>query len=237
MRPQLRRTLAIGLAMLVTAGLARALTPRLVALEPAATPNLETMFPSAFGRWRPDPAGVQVITNPEIEATLDRLYSAVLTRTYLDDSGARVMLAVAYGGNQGDSLRVHRPEVCYYAQGFEVVAAESAMLSVDGATLPVRRVVTRQRSRVEPVTYWITVGDRAVAGSFGEKMAQMRYGLTGAVPDGVLVRVSTIDRDVEAGFDLNAAFIGELLAAMDAPARSRVLGTLARAGGETGRHD
>ncbi len=230
MRPELRRALALGLAMLVTAGFARALTPVSVAPQAAAAaPDLEAMFPAAFGRWRPDPTGVHVITNPEIEATLDRLYSAVLTRTYVDAAGARVMLAVAYGGNQGDTLRVHRPEVCYYAQGFEVVAAESATLSLDGAALPVRRVITRQRSRVEPVTYWITVGDRPVAGSFGEKMAQLRYGLTGTVPDGVMVRVSTINREVEAGFDLNAAFIREMLAAMDAPARVRVLGTVAQA--------
>lgn len=230
MRAESRRALAIGLAMLVTAGLARALTPAPAAPGTAPVPDLEAMFPAAFGTWRPDPAGVRVITNPEIEATLDRLYSAVLTRTYVDDSGARVMLAVAYGGDQGDTLRVHRPEVCYYAQGFEVVSAESATLAMDGATLPVRRVVARLRARVEPVTYWITVGDRPVAGSLGEKLAQLRYGLTGKVPDGVLVRVSSINRQVEAGFDLNAAFIRDLVAAMDAPARARVLGTLAPAG-------
>jgi hypothetical protein len=40
-----------------------------------------------------------------------------------------------------------------------------------------------------------------------EKLQQLKYGLTGSVPDDMLVRVSTIDTDKEKAYRLQANFI------------------------------
>jgi EpsI family protein len=58
----------------------------------------------------------------------------------------------------------------------------------------VRRLFTSKGSREEPLTYWFTVGDRAVQG-WNARLVELSYTLTGQIPDGLLFRVSSIDAD------------------------------------------
>ena len=71
---------------------------------------------------------------------------------------------------------------------------EGALATRFGA-VPVKRLVARQNSRNEPITYWITVGDKAIRSGIEQKMQRLAYGLSGKIPDGMLVRVSTIAAD------------------------------------------
>jgi EpsI family protein len=80
--------------------------------------------------------------------------------------------------------------------------------------------------RDEPITYWLVVGDRVTVSRLDQKLAQFRLGLKGLIPDGMLVRVSSIDSDSERGHAQQAAFLAELAAAVPNAGRDRILGTL-----------
>lgn len=191
----------------------------------AASPNLEVLVPAQLGRWRIDSGPPPVQPNAALQAKVERLYDRTLARTYVDDEGRRVMLVVAYGADQSsDALQAHRPEYCYQAQGFSIRAVGDARLPVESGALPVRRLVAERPDRHEPITYWMMVGHRAVLPGWERKLAQLRSGLDGAVPDGFLVRVSSLDRDAGAGHAAQEGFILDLLAALEPPARRRLTG-------------
>ena len=43
------------------------------------------------------------------------------------------------------------------------------------------------------MTYWFTVGDTAIKNKLQQRMVEVKLGLTGQIPDGLLFRVSSID--------------------------------------------
>ena len=77
-------------------------------------------------------------------------------------------------------------------------------------------------------TYWVSVGNQVVTTGIGQKLAQMRYGLRGVIADGMLVRVSSIDADMDRAHALQAAFLGELSLALYAKSLNRLFGAVAR---------
>ena len=105
------------------------------------------------------------------------------------------MLALAYGKDQRDAMQVHYPEVCYPAQGFALQEKQIGTLATERGAIPVTRILTNLGQRIEPVTYWTTVGDRVVQTGLQKKLAEMSYGLSGKIPDGMLIRVSSIDTE------------------------------------------
>lgn len=221
---QLAASLLIGTAMVMTAGLAIAIKPKPVTLDPNNALNLVAMIPTSFDGWKVDDAFVPVQVDPQSQALLDKLYNQTLARTYINNDGARVMLSIAYGGNQSGDLQVHRPEVCYVAQGFAVNQTAPTDMPTEFGNLPIRRLVANKIGRNEPITYWLTVGNKAVQAGFEQRMQRLRFGLTGQIPDGMLVRVSSIGPDEGAAYKLQSSFIIELLAAMETKQRNRLIG-------------
>lgn len=223
------RTKAFVAALVMCAGSALALVARPTAKIADRGPKivLETLFPARFADWRIDTSLPVVLPSPDAQAVLNRIYNQTLARTYVNAQGQRIMLSVAYGGDQSDNMAVHKPEVCYPAQGFEVLASNDTNLQLAGRDVPARRLLTRLGGRVEPLTYWITVGDRVPGASgFRQKFAQLGYGLRGNIPDGMIVRVSSIDRQADAAWTLQARFLDELVAALPEDGRPRVVGAL-----------
>jgi EpsI family protein len=197
------------------------LTPQVVT-EPGF--DLARLVPERFGDWRTDADVAPVALAPDVQARLDRLYGQVLSRTYVNAAGERMMLTVAYGGDQSDALKVHRQEVCYEAQGFEIRSLAHGALAADGRTIPVTRMLAVRGERSEPVTYWFTMGDRVVLGRLERLRVQLAEGLHGRVPDGMLVRVSSLSGDAPSAYAAQAAFVGALLSAVPAPAATRFAG-------------
>ena len=221
------RALLAALIMLAGAALAYLGKPGIYLADQIGKPDLESLFPKQFGRWRLDARMGVVLPAPDVQAQLDAIYNQVLSRTYVNTDGQRIMLSVAYGGDQSDGTSAHRPEVCYPAQGFEITANTKAVQNTAGGTLPVRQLMSRLGGRNEPITYWVVVGSEVATSGIEQKLAQMRYGLRGVISDGMLVRVSSIDTDMARGHALQSAFIAELAGAMPNPARGRVFGELA----------
>ena len=176
--------------------------------------NLETMFPKAFGDWVVDDRMPVQLVSPDTAALLNKLYNQTLSRTYINPQGQRIMLSVAYGGDQSDGTRAHRPEVCYPAQGFQLVASSTGTLHGDAEGMRVRRLVAKLGGRVEPITYWMVIGERVTITGTEAKLAQLSYGMRGQIPDGMLMRVSSIDLDSAAAYVLHQGFIGQLARAV-----------------------
>jgi EpsI family protein len=218
------RHLLVGLAMLAAAGLAIWLTPSQQAADQMQQVNLETMFPREFGEWRMVEEVDRSMVSPDVQAKLDRIYNQTLARTYVSASGERVMLAVAYGSNQTDSMKVHLPEVCYPSQGFEILYNDKDRLVLNDLIVQVKHLVARQGSRIEPVTYWIAMGNRTVAGDLDRRLVQIRFGLAGVIPEGYLFRVSSLDSNRASAFAVQARFIQGLHASMTATERGRIFG-------------
>jgi exosortase B len=190
--------------------------------------ELARLLPERFGDWRIDADVMPVAPAPDVQAKLDRLYGQVLSRTYVNAAGEHMMLVVAYGGDQSDALKVHRQEACYSAQGFEIASLAHGTLASEGRAIPVTRMLAVRGERSEPVTYWFTMGDRVVLGRIERLRVQLAEGIHGRVPDGMLVRVSSLSGDAPSAYAAQAAFVGALLSAVPESFAARLAG--ARAG-------
>lgn len=211
--------------MIVSAALTMALTPTKKIADQQEKLDLETMIPVKFGNWKIDESIIPLQVDAETQAKLDKIYNQTLSRTYVNSYGERIMLSVAYGGDQSDNLAIHKPEVCYYAQGFEVMKIYADELLTQYGKFPIKRLMAVKGSRNEPITYWVTIGNKAVLPGIEEKLQQLRYGLTGNVPDGMLVRVSTIDANKEKAYQLQDIFIQDLLSTIADRERIRLIGS------------
>jgi len=224
MRKSVIISIFLGILMVSSGALTKALTPTKKIADQQEKIDLEIMIPTRFGDWRIDKSIIPLQVDAETQAMLDKIYNQTLSRTYVNSLGERIMLSVAYGGDQSDNLAVHKPEVCYYAQGFEVMKTFADELLTQYGKLPIKRLLAVKGYRNEPITYWITIGNKAVLPGIDEKLQQLKYGLTGNVPDGMLVRVSSIDSDKNKAYQLQTIFIQDLLSAVNVYERTRLIG-------------
>lgn len=222
------RAFVLTAVMVASAATAVALTPKQL-YAPGQKPetSLEDLVPKQFGAWHLEPSAVQQIVNPEVLASLARFYTDNLSRTYVNDKGERVMLSLAYGADQSRAMQVHKPEVCYVGQGFMIQHTAKGNTLVEGNRLdiPNMRLVAKLGPRNEPITYWIRSGDYVVRGWLEQNIARVKNGLLkGYTPDGLLVRVSTIDDNKEQAYQVQDRFIADLIAASPAKTRAMLLG-------------
>lgn len=219
------RAVVVFVAMLATAALAHWATPTIHLSDVLGKPDLEKIFPAEFADWRVDVRAAMILPSPQTQAILDSIYNQTLTRTYINAVGERIMLSVAYGGDQSDATRAHLPEVCYPAQGFQITSNTRSQIVLADRAVSTRLLMSKLGLRDEPITYWLVVGDRVTVSRTDQKLAQFRLGLKGLIPDGMLVRVSSIDGDMERGHQIQAKFLQQLAQALPETARDRVFGT------------
>jgi EpsI family protein len=225
MNGDLVRAIGAAAAMCAASVLAVAMTPRSFLADGHGRARLAQIVPSSFGVWAVDRSIVPVPPSPDLQRVIDATYDETLALAFRNDAGERVMLSLAYGRNQHKGMNTHRPEICYPAQGFRIVrATESGTVAFDQRAVPVQRLVAQMGARNEPITYWLTVGDRITPFGYPQRWQTIRYGLRGEVPDGVLVRVSSVGADNAAAFALQQRFIQDLLAALAPGHRARLLG-------------
>ena len=220
---RIKALVVLVLMMLAFAG-AQAWRPHTRLADTRPKVDLETLFPKAFADWTVDDRMPVQLVSPDTQAMLNKIYNQTLSRTYVNRTGDRIMLSVAYGGDQSDATRAHRPEVCYPAQGFQMQASQNTQLNLGAHQLPVRQLVAKLGGRSEPITYWITVGERITITGTEQKLAQLSYSTRGVIPDGMLVRVSSIDADVAGAYSRHQSFIGALVKAVPEAQQSQVIG-------------
>ena len=212
--------------MLVASGLTLALHPTHKFSEQSADMDLEKMIPHTFGEWREEENKSVQIVDPQQKEMIDKIYTQTLSRTYVNANGYRIMLSMAYGDDQRDGMTMHYPEVCYPAQGFVLKDKENSTLVTSNGSIPVTRLLTSLGQRNEPVTYWTIVGNLVFRGGTQKKLAEMQYGLDGKIPDGMLIRVSSIDAETVKAFEIQARFVDQMLVSLTPEYRQKLSGSL-----------
>ncbi len=230
----MKRTIFLSVLMVCAAALAHRFEPSTRQFSERTEQSLMQQIPSTFGDWREvvsnvDPASLTVNTDDRNQQVLS-VYSDTLTRTYTDSVGRTVMLALAYGKEQHQEAKIHRPELCYYAQGFSVVAKPSTSIALDDRRIvPANRLLTHSRTRVEPVTYWIRIGSSISTSAWQSRRVILQEGLNGRIPDGILVRVSSVvstEDAIEPAFDLQQKFLRDLYTSVPNSTKSLLVGAI-----------
>lgn len=217
---------AFLIAILMAASSVAAVAMRPKARDRNAPPAivLEQAVPKTFGDWQELPQRSAQVVNPQTQELLDKIYSQTLSRTYVNSKGYVVMLSLAYGDDQRDGLKAHMPEVCYPAQGFKVNHIESATIDTPFGGIPGKRLNTAMGARIEPITYWFAMAETAVTSRWEKRLLEVRLGLTGQVPDGLLFRVSSIDPNQQQAWVMQQAFVADLLKAAEEKDRRKLSG-------------
>lgn len=186
-----RRQLLVGGAFLAAAAAGYAFQPHRKE-KLLGNAKLESLVPETIGNWRFQQASGLVL--PPQDQLRDQIYSQLVTRVYARDDGASVMLLIAYSGSQDGVLQVHRPEVCYPASGYRLSAlTPHAVPIAPGVTLPSRYIVAEADTRREQLIYWTRLGEHFPTRWSEQKTAVIAENLAGIIPDGVLVRISSIN--------------------------------------------
>ena len=217
-----RRDILIGSALLGAAGLGLAGT---LLNQPRKLPalGLQRLIPEQAGRWRSVGTGGVIV--PERGDLSRETYDQVLTRIYVAEALPPVMMLIAYGGSQSGNMQLHRPEACYPAAGFTLGSAEDVVLDgLSARPIDAQLIEARSRSRIEQILYWTRIGARFPRTAWAQRLAVVEDNLKGEVPDGVLVRVSTLDQPLRAALPLLTEFMRELVVHASAPARELLVG-------------
>jgi EpsI family protein len=222
----LLKTYCIAFLMIATAFAAWAMHPRALMSDQRSKVSLAELIPTKFGAWTELPQSGRQIVNPQQTAILDEIYSETLSRVYVNSSGSIIMLSLAYGANQSRDLQIHRPEVCYSAQGFQIVSTNKTSLETSAGNIPAMHLVAKLGQRNEPITYWVRIGEKVVRGNIEQGLARLGYGLNGVVADGILFRVSSISASPEQAYAAQLKFIDDLLNATSPSTRAYLLGQL-----------
>ena len=225
-----RRETLIGGGFLAAAVAGLALKPRR-AENLLGTAKLDDLVPQRVGSWRFNTASGLVL--PPADQMRDTLYSQLLTRTYVREGAAPVMLLIAYSGAQDGTIQIHRPEVCYPASGFRLTRNEPHRVKLAGASLaaganavPAREIVAETESRREQLVYWTRLGGHFPTRWIEQRLAVTAENFAGTIPDGVLVRVSSVGNGNQ--FAVLDDFARALVAAVGPRMRQVLLGPSAR---------
>lgn len=224
---KLIRSVVLLAAMAGSAYAAVLLTPKVItAHSHEAKVGLEGMIPKKFADWHLLENQAQGVISADVQEQLDRYYSEVLSRTYVNSRGDRIMLSLAYGADQSRALQVHKPEICYAAQGFKIAKKHDVDVQLASGIVPATRLEATMGNRHEPITYWIRFGDEIVRNWYEQNKARIMTGLQGHIPDGLLVRVSNIDTNVENAYLMQDKFLADLLGSVGPEGRRMLLGVI-----------
>jgi len=221
----------LGVTMLATAAAVRLLQPEPVA--PSSQPMLAQSIPGAFGEWKEVPTRAEQVdpARNAAEPNLDRPYDDVLMRTYGNARGDIVLLTLAYGRNQRQEVKIHRPDVCYTAQGFQLISRSPVsfpVTGVGGGQVEGMRMLVSAPGRTEAVSYWIRIGDVFTDNAWAIRYHIFQQGISGRAVDGMLVRVSQIVSGADAAspdrYRLQERFLADLIHALPKSARRQLIG-------------
>lgn len=205
--------------MLVVTYLGFALTPKLNFVEIEEGQKFINSVPKAFGDWKEVPSNqlqMDLVPQNEGERTTDNPYDDVLMRTYVNSQGQQVQLALAYGKSMRQEVKIHRPELCYYAQGFEVrslMANDFGIVSTNQQTIVGKNMLAVNQNYQEAVSYWIRIGEMYSQSPWQTRFYIIKRGLVGDVVDGVLVRASVVlspSQSADEAYKLNKIFLQTL---------------------------
>lgn len=189
-----RREILIGGICLLTAATAFARLPR-HHIANLGSGKLEDLIPNRFAGW--EFASASGLVLPPQDQLRDQVYSQLLTRTYTMQGGLEIMLLVAYNAGQDGVVQIHRPEVCYPASGFQLTENKEHSTRLSPIrSVPSRCIVAENSIRKEKIIYWTRVGKYFPRKWSEQRLAVFEQNLQGSIPDGLLIRISSINENI-----------------------------------------
>jgi EpsI family protein len=227
----MKTSIVLGATMLATAAAVLVLQPE--PLPANSQPVLAQTVPTAFGDWR-EVSAVAEQVDPGKSAedpSMDRPYDDILMRAYGNSRGDVVLLTLAYGRNQRQEVKIHRPDVCYTAQGFQLVSRSRVsfpVTGIGGKSVEGMRMLVSAPGRTEAVSYWIRIGDVFTDNAWAIRYHIFEQGVSGRAVDGMLVRASQIVPGSRVAsperFRLQERFLADLVRALPKQARRQFVG-------------
>ncbi|WP_295750783.1 exosortase-associated protein EpsI, B-type [Undibacterium sp.] len=225
MKPSIFVSLILGSLMALSATATKLMTPTVYISKSLPAMDLASIIPAEIGEWSEQKELVTAVINPQALELINKIYTQSLSRTYHNKNGERIMLSLSYGTDQRDGMQVHYPEICYPAQGFQILSKHQNQIATPAGTIAVTRLETNlANSRYEPVTYWTTVADKVVRSGMDKKLAVLNFGLRGEIPDGLLFRISSIDTDTQHAYALQDSFVNSLAMLTELKEKKRLMG-------------
>lgn len=194
--------------------------------------QIAKIIPDSFNDWKETSSNqlkVGVYTDERGNAAGLGPYDQVVNKEFMNSKGQKVLLTVAWVQSQKQEVKVHRPELCYPAQGFSITNLKEKSFNVKSLTgQPVvgKQMFAANGSYAEAVSYWIRTGDIYTTNPWKVRFYLFKQGLKGKILDGVLVRVSTPAISGVANQDLyliNEAFIVDLVNSIEDKTHLRYL--------------
>ncbi|MGB3472826.1 MAG: exosortase C-terminal domain/associated protein EpsI [Erythrobacter sp.] len=183
-----RRQLIVSGAMLGGGGLGLMVHPAMRSRDnQRASANFD--IPDEFGAWRSLPAS-RIILPPD-DALSQAAYQQQLVKAYSDGLGPPVTVVAAYGSRQTYALQLHRPEICYPASGFSLLAQSRGHLDVGDRSIAVGWITARRGTRIDRIVYWTRIADEFVDDIWRQRLTIARRAVAGELADGMLIRIST----------------------------------------------
>lgn len=197
--PDLKGATALKILVLsaVFLGLAIALKPHKHYATVAS--DFEHNIPHVIGEWTEiEQSTPQVSMVSDERSLINQLYDDTLMRAYADKQGNQIMVALAYAKEQRQDVKVHQPDICYPAQGYQMLSSQEKRFDGLSNLTPVigKQQLYVGQSHKEAVSYWIRVGDSTLTSGLQMRLKIIKDGLLkGRLDDGILVRVSTVVQD------------------------------------------
>lgn len=219
-----RRDFIVGGLCAAGMGLASAAVPRRI-MASSRKVVLAKAIPARIGPWQLQDTAGNILPRNE-DSLSAQLYSQLVSRVYAAPGMDTVMMVIAYGTSQSDTLQLHRPEVCYEAAGFRIT--RSMPVSFDPhlkGQVTARYLLAESAYRKEAILYWTRIGDALPQDRFQQQMAKLAAGLHGVVPDGTLARLSVlVEGDQPQMPESLTEFASQLLAGVAVPVRHALVG-------------
>lgn len=184
-----RRSLLIGAGLTAMAGLSYWRKPTPVP-QPMTSGQFADAVPTRVGDWV-SRKSAEIVLPPQDDS--NKLYENLETRAYEGPDLPTVMVLVAYSSIQQNDIQVHRPEVCYPASGFPIIAYHPIDIQFGDTTIHAKEMTAQRGGLVERIIYWVRVGDAFPTSWASQRLSMAVANLKGHVPDGVLFRVSAIE--------------------------------------------
>ncbi len=181
-------------------------------------PDLAAIIPDQFAQWQAEPESRFILpAELPVEEGVTTLY-----RAYRNESGDRVMMVIVYGAERGDTMRLHLPEVCYVAQGYDISNRATTRFALGSVPIDTVSIIADNGLREESVIYWMRVSNHYARSQIGQQLFFLRTDKRQR-QDSALVRISVASRDQLYASRVNHNFIRDFVTALPPQARQLLL--------------
>lgn len=214
-----RRSLVIGAGLTAAGALSYLRAP--VAVGQTFKPGtFSDAIPATVSGWT-SRKSAEVVLPPQDDS--NKLYDNLETRVYEGPGLPAVMLLIAFSTIQQNDIQVHRPEVCYPASGYPILWNRPAEIGFGSAKLAGRELLADRGGLYERIVYWVRVGNAFPTSWAEQRLTMALQNLQGAIPDGALFRVSSIEEPDRSSSVALMQFIETFLAKLSPSFRRSVL--------------